>query len=202
MSKNLLSIGMLLLLSTAAALAGPRVTMDTNFGSLVLELNDARAPETVANFLAYVQDGFYNETLFHRVIEDFMIQGGGFTADFKQKPTRPPIRNEASNGLKNVRGSIVMARTSDPHSATSQFFINVKDNPFLDYPSSDGWGYAVFGKVVQGMDVADRISQVPTGSGGPFPKDVPQTPVLIHAVTVTAETTDDKTITAREYSND
>ncbi|MEZ5583845.1 MAG: peptidylprolyl isomerase [Candidatus Competibacteraceae bacterium] len=159
--------------------------METNFGPIVLELDEEKAPQTVDNFLQYARDGFYEGTIFHRVIDNFMIQGGGFSADYRKKPTRDPIANEANNGLKNVRGSIAMARTSDPHSATAQFFINVTDNAFLDYPGRDGWGYTVFGKVTEGMDVVDKIRQVPTGSGGPFAKDVPQNAVIIEQVTVT-----------------
>jgi cyclophilin family peptidyl-prolyl cis-trans isomerase len=175
-----------LLLFSSLAWAEPRVTLETNYGNIVLELDAKKAPRTVANFLQYAREGFYDGTIFHRVIADFMIQGGGFTEDFKQKPTRPPIANEAINGLKNTRGSIAMARTSDPHSATSQFFINVKDNSALDYPGRDGFGYAVFGKVIEGMDVVDKIRQVPTGVGGPGMKDVPKEPVIIKKVTVTA----------------
>lgn len=184
MIKSLLSAGFALLLAAPIALAGPRVYMETSLGDIVLELNEEQAPKTVENFLYYVHEGFYAGTIFHRVIDGFMIQGGGFTEDFQQKPTRPPIPNEAKNGLKNTRGSIAMARTPDPHSATAQFFINVGDNPSLDYPSPDGWGYTVFGRVVKGMDVVDEIRQVSTGQGGPFPQDVPQTPVIIEKVTL------------------
>ena len=133
------------------------------------------------NFLQYARDGFFNGTIFHRVIPDFMIQGGGFTPDMKQKETRAPIQNEAKNGLKNDKGTLAMARTGDPHSATAQFFINVKDNAFLDYPGRDGWGYAVFGKVVQGLDVVEKIGKGPTGRSGSF-QDVPSTPILIESV--------------------
>jgi len=180
------AIALALLLFSSLALADPRVTLETNYGNIVLELDAKKAPGTVANFLQYAREGFYDGTIFHRVIGDFMIQGGGFTEDFKQKPTRSPIANEAISGLKNTRGSIAMARTSDPHSATSQFFINVKDNSALDYPGRDGFGYAVFGKVIEGMDVVDKIRQVPTGVGGPGMKDVPKEPVIIKKVTVTA----------------
>ncbi len=164
----------------------PRVKVDTNLGSFVIELYPEKAPKTVENFLQYVRDGFYDGTIFHRVIDGFMIQGGGFTPDFERKQTRAPILNEADNGLKNTRGTIAMARTMDPHSATSQFFINVKDNPFLNFTAKTprGWGYAVFGKVVEGMDVVDKIRKVPTGPGGMFPKDVPQEPVIIEKMTV------------------
>ena len=164
----------------------PRVKIDTNLGSIVVELHPEKAPKTVENFLQYVRDGFYDGTIFHRVIDGFMIQGGGFTPNFERKETRAPIINEADNGLKNTRGTIAMARTMDPHSATAQFFINVKDNPFLDHTGKTprGWGYAVFGKVVEGMDVVDRIRKVRTGPGGMFPKDVPQEPVIIEKMTL------------------
>lgn len=164
----------------------PRVAMTTSAGTIVLELDSAKAPATVANFLQYVKDGHYDGTIFHRVIDGFMIQGGGYTSDYAEKKTRAPIKNEADNGLKNDRGTIAMARTSDPHSATAQFFINVADNSFLNYsaPNPRGWGYAVFGKVVEGMDVVDKIRRMPTGRGGPFPKDVPQPPVVIQKAVV------------------
>ncbi|MFO7640867.1 MAG: peptidylprolyl isomerase [Candidatus Competibacteraceae bacterium] len=170
------------------ALAGPQVRMDTSLGSITLELAEDQAPKTVENFLGYVREGFYDGTIFHRVIDGFMIQGGGFTADFQQKATRPPIQNEADNGRKNQRGTIAMARTGDPHSATAQFFINVQDNPALDHraPTPQGWGYTVFGKVIDGMDVVDQIRRVPTGRGGPGGRfaDVPATPVVIESVTL------------------
>jgi cyclophilin family peptidyl-prolyl cis-trans isomerase len=173
-------------------LAGTQVRLDTNLGAITLELADDRAPKTVENFLAYAREGFYNGTIFHRVIDGFMIQGGGFTADFQQKPTHAPVRNEADNGLKNLRGTVAMARTSDPQSATAQFFINVKDNPMLDYRASNlqGWGYAVFGQVVAGMEVVDKIRQTPTGVGGPGNqfRDVPTMPVIIQSVTVLSAT--------------
>lgn len=168
----------------------PRVELQTNWGVVVLELDSEKSPETVANFLAYTREGFYDGTVFHRVIDSFMIQGGGYTPEWKQKQTKAPINNEAANGLKNTRGSIAMARTGDPHSATAQFFINVADNPFLDYrePTVSGWGYTVFGRVIQGMDVVDRIKAVPTGRGGSFPKDAPQQAVIIERASVLAET--------------
>ena len=189
MSKPFLFFAAILLgLTSAVALAGTQVRINTNLGPITLELADDKAPKTVANFLAYAREGFYNGTIFHRVIDGFMIQGGGFTADFKQKPTHAPVANEADNGLKNQRGAIAMARTSDPQSATAQFFINVNDNPNLDYRSStpQGWGYAVFGKVTGGMDIVDKIRQTPTGRGGPGGQfsDVPATPVVIESVTI------------------
>ncbi|MCP5152008.1 MAG: peptidyl-prolyl cis-trans isomerase [Chromatiales bacterium] len=163
-----------------AAAEGPRVRLETNLGAIVLELDAERAPRSAENFLGYVRDGFYDGTVFHRVIKDFMIQGGGLTAGLDRKQTRDPIENEATNGLRNTRGTVAMARTSAPHSATSQFFINVVDNAFLDHkaPSGQGWGYAVFGRVVEGMDTVDRIRAVETGSSGPY-RDVPRAPVVI-----------------------
>lgn len=173
-------------LTSVTAVAGTLVKLQTNLGDIVLELNDEKAPKSVANFLGYVNDGFYNGTIFHRVIDGFMIQGGGFTENLQKKGTKGPIENEANNGLKNLRGTVAMARTNAPHSATAQFFINVVNNDFLDYRSSTprGWGYAVFGRVVQGMDVVDKIRKIPTGPGGPFPKDVPQAPVVIEKASV------------------
>jgi peptidyl-prolyl cis-trans isomerase B (cyclophilin B) len=154
------------------------ITLKTNHGDIVIELDEAAAPKTCANFKQYVQDGHYDGTIFHRVIDGFMVQGGGMTADMIPKPTREPIENEANNGLKNVTGSLAMARTNAPHSATSQFFINVKDNNFLDYPGHDGWGYCVFGKVVDGMDVVNEIKGVATGNQAGH-ADVPVEPVVI-----------------------
>lgn len=168
---------------SVAAWAGPKVEMQTSLGRIVIELDDAKAPGSTKNFLAYVQDGFYNGTVFHRVIPNFMIQGGGFTADMTQKPTKAPIQNEAKNGLKNARGTIAMARTQDPHSATAQFFINVKDNGFLDHPGQDGWGYCVFGKVIEGMDVVDAIVAVPTANKRGH-QNVPVEPVLIEKMEI------------------
>jgi peptidyl-prolyl cis-trans isomerase B (cyclophilin B) len=174
---------------TTGAIAGedalPRVLISTSEGDIVVELDRAKAPATVENFLSYVDQQFYDGTIFHRVIARFMIQGGGFTEDFKQKPTGKPVRNEADNGLRNARGTIAMARTPDPHSATAQFFINTVDNKFLDHtsPTPNGWGYAVFGRVVEGMDVVDRIEGIPTGRGGPFPSDVPRSTVVIQKIT-------------------
>ena len=157
-----------------------QVTFETSHGSFVLALDRNAAPETVENFLAYVRDGFYEGTIFHRVIAGFMIQGGGFTSEFQQLQTRAPIRNEADRGGENDRGSIAMARTSDPHSATAQFFINVVDNDFLNHrnQTTQGWGYTAFGRVVEGMDTVDRIAAVQTGSRGMF-QDVPQDTVVI-----------------------
>ncbi|HPC46780.1 MAG TPA: peptidylprolyl isomerase, partial [Deltaproteobacteria bacterium] len=158
----------------------PIVVLKTSKGDITIELFPGKAPVTVRNFLAYVDMGHYNGTIFHRVIRGFMIQGGGLTADMKEKPTKDPIRNEADNGLQNVRGTIAMARTPHPHSATSQFFINTRNNPFLDYRSHtpDGYGYCVFGRVTGGMDVVDAIESVPTGQRGPH-QDVPLEPVTI-----------------------
>jgi peptidyl-prolyl cis-trans isomerase B (cyclophilin B) len=161
------------------------VELHTNHGVIKLELDAEKAPKTVANFLAYVKKGHYDGTVFHRVIDGFMIQGGGFEAGMKQKPTDAPIENEANNGLKNERGSIAMARTNDPHSASAQFFINVADNDFLNHssPTPQGWGYAVFGKVVEGLDVVDKIKKVKTGSKG-FHQDVPADDVVIEKAVV------------------
>jgi len=161
------------------------VKLHTNFGTIVIELDAAKAPETVKNFLAYVEAGHYDNTIFHRVIDGFMIQGGGFEPGMQQKPTDAPIQNEAANGLKNDRYTIAMARTGDPHSATAQFFINVKDNAFLNHsaPSGQGWGYCVFAKVVEGMDVIDKIKGVKTGTKG-FHQDVPVEDVVIQKAEV------------------
>jgi peptidyl-prolyl cis-trans isomerase B (cyclophilin B) len=154
------------------------IKLHTNHGVIALELDADKAPKTVANFVAYAEAGHYDNTIFHRVIDGFMVQGGGFESGMKQKPTREPVENEAKNGLKNTRGSIAMARTSDPHSASAQFFINLSDNSFLDYPGQDGWGYCVFGKVTEGMDVVDKIKNVKTGRAG-FHQDVPVEDVVI-----------------------
>ncbi len=167
----------LLALSSAAAVADTHVLLTTSAGNIELELNDQKAPVSVKNFVSYVNSGFYNNTVFHRVIPGFMIQGGGFTADMKEKTAGAPIKNEADNGLHNLRGTIAMARTADPDSATSQFFINVADNAFLDHGQRD-FGYAVFGKVIKGMDIADSISQVATSNAGPY-QNVPSKPVTI-----------------------
>lgn len=171
----------------AAAAPAPRVALHTNLGDIIIELDPVKAPLSSENFLTYVKDGFYNGTVFHRVIDNFMAQGGGYTADLQQKPTRAPIRNEANNGLSNLRGTIAMARTGDPHSANSQFFINLVDNPRLDHVNEQSgmtWGYAVFGKVVEGMDVVDKIRAIPTGGQGPFRTDVPTQAVVIERAEV------------------
>ncbi|QBQ56252.1 peptidylprolyl isomerase [Nitrosococcus wardiae] len=172
----------------ATAQKQPRVKLQTNFGNIMIELNREKAPVSVENFLRYVSEGFYDNTLFHRVIDNFMIQGGGFDTDFKPKPTHSPIQNEADNGLKNEEGTLAMARTSDPHSATAQFFINVADNDFLNHRSKDrqGWGYAVFGRVVEGMEVVNTIKKVKTGAKGHH-RDVPLEPVIIEQATIVAD---------------
>jgi len=166
----------------------PSVLLKTNHGDITLELDATKAPKSVANFLAYVKSGHYDGTIFHRVIDNFMIQGGGMTAGMKQKSTLDQIENEANNGLKNDRGTIAMARTSDPHSATAQFFINVNDNDFLNHtaPTPQGWGYAVFGKVSNGMDVVDKIKKVKTGNAG-YHQDVPTEDVVIEKASVIAD---------------
>lgn len=160
------------------------VHVDTNLGSFTITLDAARAPKTVANLLAYVDAGHYTGTIFHRVISTFMVQGGGFDVEYNKKPTRAPVENEADNGLKNLIGTVAMARTSDPHSATAQFFVNVADNEFLNHKSKAGaeWGYAVFGRVTAGMDVVEKMKVVKTAPNDHFPKDAPVTPILIQAV--------------------
>jgi peptidyl-prolyl cis-trans isomerase B (cyclophilin B) len=182
------SLGLILIPSAgfaAAERSNPLVKLETSMGEIVLELNPEKAPATVANFLQYVKDGFYNGTIFHRVINGFMIQGGGFDANMSQKPTRAPIKNEADNGLANDAYTIAMARTMDPHSATAQFYINVADNKMLNHrdKSPQGWGYAVFGKVVKGQEVVDKIKEVATGNLG-MHQNVPVEPVTIIKVTV------------------
>ena len=162
------------------------ILMKTSKGDIKIELDPENAPKTVANFLSYVEADHYNGTVFHRVMNGFMIQGGGFDSDMEQKPAPRTVENEANNGLKNIVGSVAMARTPDPHSASAQFFINVGDNTFLDYPGQDGWGYCVFGQVVEGMDVVDAIKAVPTGNKGPH-QNVPKDPVLINEVSVIGE---------------
>lgn len=169
-------------LQQAEAAPKPRVALRTSLGDIIIELEPEKAPKSVENFLQYLEAGHYNGTIFHRVIDGFMAQGGGFTADLQLKPTRAPIENEANNGLSNLRGTVAMARTNEPHSALSQFFINVVDNPRLDFVSEQNpftWGYAVFGTVVEGMDVVDRMRVAPTGPQGPFAKDVPNQPIVI-----------------------
>lgn len=177
--------GLVLCWVAASAWAGTQVEIRTNLGVMVAELEDNKAPESVKNFLAYAAAKHYDQTVFHRVIDGFMIQGGGFDLSLKQKKTRAPIRNEADNGLRNARYTLAMARTNEPHSATAQFFINVADNAFLDHrgKTEAGWGYAVFGKLVSGQAVAQKIARVATGSIGPF-DDVPADPVLIESVRV------------------
>jgi peptidyl-prolyl cis-trans isomerase B (cyclophilin B) len=159
------------------------VLLTTNHGNIKIELDAANAPKTVANFLNYVNSGHYDGTIFHRVIDGFMIQGGGFEPGMKQKPTQPPVENEAGNGLKNEPYSLAMARTSDPHSASAQFFINIQNNRFLDYPGQDGWGYCVFGKVTEGTEVVDQIKAVKTTRTGMF-ADVPVDNVVIEKAEV------------------
>jgi len=170
------------LMGAVHATEAPKVLMKTSLGEIELELNAEKAPVTVDNFLRYVDEGFYNGTIFHRVINNFMIQGGGFTADMRRKATHAPIKNEARNGLKNERGTIAMARTSAPHSATAQFFINHVDNANLDYPSFDGWGYAVFGKVTRGMETVDKIADVFTTTRNGM-QNVPEQAVVIESIT-------------------
>jgi peptidyl-prolyl cis-trans isomerase B (cyclophilin B) len=176
--------------ATAAMAANPQVEIDTTLGKIRIELYPDAAPKTVANFLQYVKDGFYTGTQFHRVIPGFMVQGGGYGADYKEKPTRPPVPIESEQsvkaGLSNGVGTVAMARTGDPNSASAQFFINVADNKRLDFtsPTARGYGYTVFGKVVDGMDVVNKIAATPTGPGGPFPTDAPKEKVMINAAKV------------------
>ena len=162
-------------------MAAPVVDITTSHGSFSIELDPLKAPASVANFLAYVDAGHYDGTIFHRIIPTFMVQGGGYDQMYEKKPVRAPIQNEADNGLKNKRGTVAMARTGEPHSATAQWFVNVVDNGFLDHTSKDerGWGYAVFGKVVEGMEIVDEIGSRPTGPKGPFDRSVPVDPVII-----------------------
>ncbi|HEX7703644.1 MAG TPA: peptidylprolyl isomerase [Kofleriaceae bacterium] len=165
-------------------MADPIVDVVTNQGSFSIQLDPAKAPKSVENFLAYVDANHYAGTVFHRVISTFMVQGGGYDAQYERKATQPPVQNEADNGLKNLRATVAMARTPDPHSGTAQFFVNVTDNAFLDHTGKDpqGWGYAVFGKVIDGMETVEKIKALKTGSVGPFAKDAPLTPVLIESV--------------------
>lgn len=172
-----------------ALAANPKVELKTTLGAVVLELYPENAPKTVENFLQYVKDGFYDGTIFHRVIPGFMAQGGGFTVNFQQKPVRPAIRNEAGNGLRNAVGTVAMARTADPHSATAQFFINVAENDFLDFKSADdkGYGYTVFARVTSGMDVVQKMLQVPTATIGPH-QNVPRQPIIIERARLLEDT--------------
>ncbi len=185
--RHLLALFTSLLLATGVLAANPSVEMQTNQGKIVIELYQDKAPKTVENFIAYAKEGFYANTVFHRVIDGFMIQGGGFTEKMEQKPTRAPIQNEAAAGfkagLKNDLGTLAMARTSDPDSATAQFFINLKDNAFLNYPGQDGFGYTVFGKVTEGLDIVQKIAKVATGNRGPH-QNVPLAPVIIQTVKI------------------
>ncbi|MBM3348103.1 MAG: peptidyl-prolyl cis-trans isomerase [Betaproteobacteria bacterium] len=189
MRKFWLSLGLAVSIATLSGFsyAGPKVEFKTNLGNFVVDLDSDKAPKTVNNFLAYVKSGFYNGTVFHRVINGFMVQGGGFTTELVQKPTQPPVVSEAQNGLKNQIYTIAMARTSDPDSATAQFYINVKDNPGLDFPNAMGNGYTVFGKVISGTQTIDKIKLVPTGVAS-TPRgrmaDVPNTPVVIESATI------------------
>ncbi|NDH78758.1 MAG: peptidyl-prolyl cis-trans isomerase [Burkholderiaceae bacterium] len=189
MRKFWLSLGLAVSITALSGFsyAGPKVEFKTNLGNFVVDLDSDKAPKTVNNFLAYVKSGFYNGTVFHRVINGFMVQGGGFTTELVQKPTQSPVVSEAQNGLKNQIYTIAMARTSDPDSATAQFYINVKDNPGLDFPNAMGNGYTVFGKVISGTQTIDKIKQVPTGVAS-TPRgrmaDVPNTPVVIESVTI------------------
>jgi len=192
MTRNLLvaAFAAAALGAVSTATLAQKVELDTTAGKIVLQLDAKAAPATVENFVKYVQAGHYDGTQFHRVIDGFMVQGGGYTEDFSQKPTRPPIRHEGESsskaGLGNAPGTVAMARTQDPHSASSQFFINVGDNKRLDFrePTTAGYGYTVFGKVVEGMDVVNKIAKTPTGKGGPFPTDVPQTRVVVKSAKV------------------
>jgi cyclophilin family peptidyl-prolyl cis-trans isomerase len=180
------TIALLLAVNSSIFAANPKVRMETTKGAVIIELYPDKAPKTVENFLRYVKEGKYDDTIFHRVIKRFMNQGGGFTAEFTKVETYPPITNEADNGLKNKRGTIAMARTGEPHSATNQFFINTVDNTFLDHTGKTprGWGYCVFGMVVDGMDVMDRIARVATGAGGPFQQDVPMEQIVIQKMSI------------------
>ena len=186
-----LSFLMCFVLTAQAQSTNPQVKFVTSAGEFIVEVYPDKTPKTAENFLSYVRDGHYNGTLFHRVINNFMVQGGGYDTKYNEKNTRPPIKHEgaeakANGGLRNTVGTLSMTRTNNPHSSSAQFFINVKDNDFLDHQSttSQGWGYVAFGKVISGMDVINRIKALPTGPGGPFPTDVPQTPVVIQSATL------------------
>jgi cyclophilin family peptidyl-prolyl cis-trans isomerase len=187
--RSLAVLASFMLVTAAAWAQNPRVELKTSAGRVVLELDAANAPNTTANFVQYAKDGFYNGTIFHRVIDGFMIQGGGFDRDMREKKTRPPIQNEAGRsskaGLRNDVGTIAMARTPNPHSASAQFFINVNKNDFLNFrePTTQGYGYAVFGRVVEGMEVVQRIAKVPTTTVGPY-QNVPRTPIVIESAAV------------------
>ena len=183
MFKTLFLFSAAAVVPMSAGAADPQVDVKTSMGTFRLELYPTKAPKTVENFLQYVKAGHYNGTIFHRVIDGFMIQGGGFDRSYKQKPVRPPVPIESKNGLKNDLGWVAMARTSDPNSATAQFFVNVNNNSFLNYPGQDGNGYTVFAKVVSGLDVVQKIGKAPTGPGGPFPSDVPRQPIIIESMT-------------------
>ncbi|SDV99761.1 peptidylprolyl isomerase [Nitrosomonas communis] len=185
-------IVMLLMISTTLFAAPPKIRINTNLGPIIVELYPEKAPKTVENFLNYVNEGFYNGTIFHRVIANFMIQGGGFDQTLTQKPTKQPIENEAANGLKNEIGTIAMARTNQPHSATAQFFINVANNSFLNHtaPTIQGYGYTVFGKVTEGMEVVNKIAATPTGPKGMFASDVPKNTIVIESIELLADSPD------------
>jgi len=185
MKKTFSLLFFLFCLSQPALAETINIRMQTSMGDIFLELDKDKAPQSVDNFMRYVDAGFYDGTIFHRVIDGFMIQGGGFTPDFTRKPTLAPVKNEADNGLKNDLGTIAMARTTEPHSATAQFFINVQNNDFLNFKKKDrrGWGYAVFGKVSKGMDIVHKIRKVQTGPAGPFGRDVPKQEIVIFKVT-------------------
>ena len=187
MKKLLSLVAMVLAMSQPAWAGNPMVEMKTNQGVITIELYPDKAPKTVENFIQYVKDGFYNGTIFHRVIPGFMIQGGGFEPGMKEKATRKPIENEAKNGLHNEAGTLAMARTSDPHSASAQFFINLVNNNRLDYPSFDGWGYAVFGRVTSGMEVVKKIATVQTGNAAGGHQNVPTTPIIIESAKLLPE---------------
>jgi cyclophilin family peptidyl-prolyl cis-trans isomerase len=180
----LTALGLTMSIQTADAADNPQVTLKTSMGNVVMELYPDKAPKTVENFLKYVKSGHYSGTIFHRVIPDFMVQGGGFDKDMKQKPTTGTVENEAKNGLKNDAYSVAMARTSDPHSASAQFFINVKENGFLNYPGRDGWGYTVFGKVIQGTEVINKMKSVETTTSG-MHQNVPIKPIVIESASIT-----------------
>lgn len=187
-THKLLTLIVCLLLFGTVWADSDKVKISTTLGDIVVELNTTEAPASVANFKQYIDSGFYDGTIFHRVIDGFMVQGGGYTADYKKKDTAKPIQNEANNGLKNNKYTLAMARTSAPHSATSQFFINTVDNEFLNHTAMDmrGWGYTVFARVIEGHDVVDHIGETRTGSGGPFPKDVPADTIMINSVSYIA----------------